>query len=144
MTPDPAELIGVWDMLGEEDVDDSGTPVHASVPRSGRLIYTASGLVSVVSTPAVRPTLEGVSPRPVIVGASDADLREAVTGCAAYSGRYRVDGDVVTHIVEVALNPNAIGAEFTRRFAIHGELMTFLAAPIAGGSALRIRWRRLG
>ncbi|WEK02294.1 MAG: lipocalin-like domain-containing protein [Candidatus Sphingomonas phytovorans] len=144
MTPANAELIGVWDMLGEEDVDEQGNPLHPPVPRSGRLVYTSGGLVSVVSTPAVRARLAGVSPRPVIVGATDADLKAAVTGCAAYSGRYRVDGDMVTHIVEIALNPNAVGVELTRRFLIEGERMTFLAAPIGGGAALRIRWRRIG
>ncbi len=143
MTTGAEDLIGAWDMLGEEDVDAHGEPIHTSVPRSGRLIYTRTGLVSVVSTPAFRPAIAGVSPRPVIVGASDADLRAAVTGCAAYSGRYHIAGDLVTHVVEVALNPNAIGAEFSRRFAIDGESMIFLAAPIHGGAALRIRWRRV-
>ena len=144
MTPTEAAILGAWDMLGEEDLDEHGAPLHAPIPRSGRLIYTPSGLVSVVSTPAVRSVLPGVAPRPVIVGAADPDLKAAVTGVAAYSGRYRIEGDVVIHMVEVALNPNAIGAELTRRFAIDGDHMTFLAAPIAGGSALRIRWRRIG
>lgn len=139
-----AALFGVWDMLGEEDVDERGVPMHPTVERRGRVIYTPGGLVSVVSTPAVRPHIAGVAARPVIVGASDTDLKAAVLGCAAYSGRYRVDGDVVTHIVEVALNPNLIGHELTRRFVAEGESMTFFAAPIGGGAALRIRWRKLG
>src|ERR1700759_1862486 len=102
-------LVGAWEVLGGEDIDDHGGLVHAAEPRTGRLIYTANGLVSVVSTPAVRNRIACVAPRPVIVGASDRDLQDAVTGWAAYAGQYRVAGDTVVNIVEVALNPNAIG-----------------------------------
>lgn len=135
-------LTGAWDMLGEEDVDAAGEPVHDAVPRRGRVIYTGDGQVSVVSTPAIRQPVPSTGGRPVLTGATDADILSAVAGVAAYAGRYDVDGDIVSHHVEVALNPNAIGTTLTRRFEIDGDALTFFAAPIHGGAFLRIRWRR--
>ena len=135
-------LIGAWDMLGEEDVDAQGRPIQEAVPRRGRVIYTSAGQVSVVSTPAIRQKVPSTGSRPVLTGAADADILAAVAGCAAYSGRYDVDGDIVTHHVEVALNPNAIGTALIRRFELDGDRLTFFATPIHGGAFLRIRWCR--
>ncbi|WP_174292246.1 lipocalin-like domain-containing protein [Sphingomonas bacterium] len=137
-------IVGAWDLLGEEDVDAQGVPVHDPVPRHGRVIYSDDGHVSVVSTPVARHPARSIGARPVLTGATDADILAAVAGVAAYAGRYAIDGDIVSHHVEVALNPNAIGTTLTRRFAIDGDRLTFFAAPIHGGAFLRIRWRRAG
>ena len=131
------DLVGAWDMLGEEDVDAQGRQVHETVPRRGRLVYTPDGHVSVVSTPAVREPIASTGGRPVLTGASEEDILAAVAGCAAYSGRYDIEGDIVRHHVEVALNPNAIGTALTRRFVLDGDRLTFFAAPIHGGAFLR-------
>lgn len=136
------DLVGVWDMLGEEDVDEQGRPVHETVPRRGRLIYSPDGHVSVVSTPAIRDRIASTGGRPVLTGATADDILAAVAGCAAYSGHYDVEDDIVSHHVEVALNPNAIGTTLTRRFVFKGDSLTFFAAPLHGGAFLRIRWRR--
>lgn len=142
MDGDGHDLVGAWDMLGEEDVDEQGVPVHEPVSRRGRVVYTAGGHVSVVSTPAIRRPVPSTGSRPVLTGATADDILTAVAGCAAYCGRYDVDGDIVRHHVEVALNPNAIGTALTRRFELDGDRLTFFAAPVHGGAFLRIRWRR--
>lgn len=129
-------------MLGEEDVDAHGRPVHEPVPRHGRVVYTAGGQVSVISTPPGRQPIASAGRRPTLSGATDEDILIAVAGCAAYAGRYDVVGDVVRHHVEVSLNPNMIGTTLTRRFEFAGDRLTFFTAPIHGGAFLRIRWRR--
>lgn len=135
-------LIGAWEMLGEEDVDADGRPVHAAVSRSGRVTYTKGGQVAVVSTPAERQPIASAGRRPTLTGATEEDILAAVAGCAAYAGRYEIDGDIVKHHVEVALNPNLIGTTLTRRFELDGERLTFFTTPIGEGAFLRIRWCR--
>lgn len=136
-------IVGAWDMLGEEDVDADGQPVHEAAPRRGRVIYTAGGHVSVISAPADRQSIASTGARPTLAGATAEDILTAVAGCAAYTGRYDVVGNIVSHHVEVSLNPNMIGTTLTRRFEFAGDRLTFFTTPIAGGAFLRIRWRRV-
>lgn len=136
------DLVGAWDMLGEEDVDVHGRPVHEAVVRRGRVVYTDDGHVSVISTPADRRPIASTGTRPTLAGATEQDILAAVAGCAAYTGRYDVVGDVVRHHVDVSLNPNMIGTTLTRRFERAGDHLTFFTTPIDGGAFLRIRWRR--
>ena len=135
-------LVGAWQMLGEEDVDVHGRPVHEAVPRLGRVVYTDDGHVSVISTPADRRPIASTGLRPTLADATKEDILVAVAGCAAYAGRYEVAGDIVSHHVEVSLNPNMIGTTLTRRFERVGDHLTFFTAPLHDGACLRIRWRR--
>jgi hypothetical protein len=51
-------------------------------------------------------------------GGTPEEALAAVNSYVSYSGRYEVDGDIVTHHVELSLFPNWVGEDQTRRLRI--------------------------
>ena len=70
---------------------------------------------------------------------TDAEVRTAYEGYAAYFGTYRVDEakSVVTHVVEGSLNPSYTGTEQPRPFKLDGDVLTIQLHAKDGSSYFR-------
>jgi len=111
-------LVGTWDLTAFESRTGEDEVVHPLGPDPvGRLVYTDDGFVSVLVAGGDRPPFASADPR----GGSDAEIVQAFRSFVAYSGTYRVEGDVVVHDVDVSLLPNWVGDTQRRLVALDGD-----------------------
>lgn len=94
-------LVGVWHLTAIER--PAGLDDYGSAP-TGRIVYDhAGGVLTLIIPPGSG-------------------------GGNGYIGRYEVDGDLVTHVVEAATNPTYdVGLRLSRRFTIVGDRLVLVA-----------------
>ena len=106
---------GAWQLLSydvEEQANGNTFAPMGDNP-SGYVIFTAEGRLSFMLS------AEGRQP------GSNAEERSALlSSMIAYTGTYRLEGDRWITQVDVAWNPEWVGTEQTRYFAIDGDVLT--------------------
>ena len=106
---------GAWQLLSYEVEEQANGETFAPMGENptGYVIFTAEGRLSFVLSAEDRQP------------GNNADERSALlSSMIAYTGIYRLEGDRwITH-VDVAWNPEWVGTEQTRFFAIDGDLLT--------------------
>ena len=119
-------LVGSWRLVDYVTRDTEG---HLKRPfglhPDGRLIYTASGLMSVQIAGTARPKLlssglDKIKPE---------QKRTAYRSYVAYSGRFRLDGDTVIHEVDLSLFPDWVDELLTRTVLLAGSRLTLRTPP---------------
>ncbi|MGO9566602.1 MAG: lipocalin-like domain-containing protein [Desulfomonilaceae bacterium] len=109
---DPSKLVGIWKLLAYEvEVQATGQkgPVMGQNP-TGYIIFTPDGRVMSVLTGEGRKAAKTIE-----------DRAELLNTLVSYTGMYRVEGDKWITKVDVAWNPEWVGTEQTRSFAVEGE-----------------------
>ncbi|MDH3739866.1 MAG: lipocalin-like domain-containing protein [Alphaproteobacteria bacterium] len=135
MTLSRDDLVGVWTLEATYAEDDDGnrTPALGDNPK-GRIMYTDDGYMVAMT---------GYGGRQIPAsGASDADKAAAFDSYMTYSGRWSVDGNVVTHVIDHATNPNWIGSSRERTVDHQGNRMVFSGISADGVTRAIIVWRR--
>lgn len=136
-------IIGRWRLsswLTRDAHDSVGYPFGEKA--QGSVIYTPGGWVSVHVAAEGRPDL------PIdILGAigTEADRLSAYATYVAYSGRYRVQGDVIVHEVMTSLYPNWVGIELRRSFELSGDRLVLSMPPGEAGTEIAVHelhWSR--
>jgi hypothetical protein len=133
-----AKLIGSWRLISATATSAAGerdTHPFGGQP-SGLLSYMADGRMTVMIAYDGRALLTGDR-----VSAPSAERAEAYATFFAYAGRYRVDGDRVTHHVEIASVPNWVGTDRVHVMALHGNRLTL---SLVGGhtQSTELVWER--
>lgn len=100
-------VVGMWSLVSLERMGEDGDVFRAGEP-TGYLIYTPEGWHA-----------EAFQYRNADGSASH----------VIYCGRYEVEGDTVTHIPSVHINPDLIGQRLDRTFAIDGDRFTLTSGP---------------
>jgi len=137
---EPQKLVGAWRLVSVETRDEGGELVRRG-ERTGYLIYTPDGYMSVAFMKEGRPRFESGDIR----GGATEEKIAAINGYVSYAGRYTVmDGSVVHHI-EVSLFPNWVGESQERAYRLEGDRLT-LSTPLmlVGGRRLstHLVWMR--
>lgn len=118
---DDDTLVGTWRMEEIRDTDAAGkvTYPYGEHPL-GYIVYDPTGHVhvQVMHTPATPPFASGDDAK-----GTDAEVRAAYLGYAAYFGTYRVDAraGTVVHRVEGSLMPGYTGTDQPRPFTVRGD-----------------------
>jgi hypothetical protein len=117
-------IIGTWRLRSHlQETVETGEKFH---PRGhdpeGLLTYTADWRFSIINVPGDRN-----APASVLV--TDAEALDLFRGLTAYAGRYSIDGDKVTHHVEISWNQIWAGTDQQRRFKVEGDELTIIAGP---------------
>ncbi|MFT4624438.1 MAG: hypothetical protein ACI8PZ_003097 [Myxococcota bacterium] len=139
-------LIGAW-ILDEFHIRyaDGRPDRHPFGPdAAGLLIYTESGHVTAVLSRADRPAL-GASRLETASRTPAAARADAFDSYLSYAGRWRLEGDVVVHVVDWALVPDLVGQEQRRTVALDGDALVLsytLAARSGVDRHYRLTWRR--
>lgn len=138
------QLIGAWRLVSSINYRDGvGTPSYGTPP-AGQLQYTADGRMSAFLM------------NPAWVARAKAGQGGAGQGGApcdsfndffAYAGSWRLEGDVVTHDIDLASAPARVGARFVRRVRmVDDDTIELEAAPEVSKSGVtyltRLVWRR--
>lgn len=136
-------LVGRWRLSSWLTRDAQGAIGYPFGEKAqGNVIYTAGGWVSVHVAAESRPDLQ-IS----VLGAvgSDAERLSSYATYVAYSGRYRLAGDVIVHEVMTSLYPNWVGIELRRSFELAGDRLVLSMPPGEPGSVVsrhELHWTR--
>src|SRR3984885_4299745 len=131
------KLVGTWRIVRFIDTDARGkvTYLFGENPK-GHIVYDPTGHLSVqiMRTPARPPFSAGDDDK-----GTDAEVRAAYDGYAAYFGTYRVDeaNSVVTHVVEGSLKPSYTGTDQPRPFKLDGDVLLIQGRDKDGSSYVR-------
>lgn len=142
MTPS-FNLVGRWDIVSWEQLyDDGRRELPMGEHLEGFIRYLPDGDMVCMISKAGRPPFEQGGQW----HAPDADKARAYDAMLSYAGRYRVDGDMVTHQVQASLFPNWIGGEQQRRLAWRADGTLALQARLEAGTpqarTAQLVWRR--
>jgi len=122
----PRSVVGTWRVTSLFyrilDTNEEVRPFGDAV--TGFLNYTSSGRVSVFLQKKNPPSPSDTD----FSDAKRAQLHKEIIG--AYAGRYSVEGNKVTHHIEVAWRPDWIGQDQVRYINLQADELTIETAPV--------------
>ena len=133
-------LVGTWKLLSASSTTSKGerndTP-YGEGP-TGFLTYTDAGRVTSVISYGGRKLLS--------VGATPEQQAEAFNTFLAYTGRYTLSGDKVTHHIEVSSIQNYVCKDLVRNIKFQGDRIILTTPPtLVNGKiqSIELVWQRL-
>lgn len=117
-------LVATWRLRShfQKTVETDQTAEPRGPHPGGLLTYTADGRFSIIAVPGDRRP-----PDQVLV--TDDEAVRLFQGLTAYAGRYSIDGEHVTHHIEVSWNELWAKTDQRRRFVVDGDTLTIIAGP---------------
>lgn len=117
-------VVGAWRLVALTEEETASKVVHKPLGEhpSGLIIFTADGHMSFIMADPSRKAAAAAK-------ATDAEAAALYRTMAAYSGKYRVDGDKLTNHPEVAWNQAWSGTDQRRTVAISGNTLKVTTAP---------------
>lgn len=148
-----ADFVGTWRLIDYTFFHDDG---RAEKPwgseLTGYLLYSAEGYMSGNLSPARRTWRSRLTRLaaevPAVTEKSESRLtrRGIPRDYIAYSGRFTVEGDTITHHVEVSLFPNWVGLAEVRQYAFAEDRLTLRTLPLRKGKSTivaQLTWVRV-
>ncbi|MEO3471854.1 lipocalin-like domain-containing protein [Roseomonas sp. CAU 1739] len=130
-----ALLIGSWNLRSwDRQIVATGQAGPARGPaRRGSLVYLPGGRMITLIIQRDRPLPAAMPP-------TTEEKAALYDGMLAYSGRWRLDGDVVVHRIETAWNGVWSGSEQRRHAVLEGSMLTLrtpaFIEPLTGQEAV--------
>jgi Lipocalin-like domain len=117
-------VIGAWRLIAVTEEETANKVVHKPLGEHplGLIIFTADGYMSFIMADPSRKA--AAAPK-----ATDAEAAALYRTMAAYSGKYRLDGDKLTNHPEIAWNQAWNGTDQRRTVAISGNTLRVTTAP---------------
>lgn len=115
------DLAGRWQLITfAQNYDDGRQVLPMGNAPQGMIQYTEDGYMSCM---ICRPDRHNFTTGGQW-NASDTEKANAYNGMMAYAGRYDIQGNTVTHHVQMSLFPNWVGGQQQRVFTLdeHGQL----------------------
>jgi Lipocalin-like domain len=136
-------VVGSWRLLSwvQEDVESKAVQSVFGDNPVGVITYTSDGNMSVfIANPKRRPA---GGPLP-----TDAEAADLYRTMIAYSGTYSIDGNKVTHKVEVSWNQAWNGTDQQRLIEVKDNRLTIksptMVSPISGKESINtLVWERM-
>jgi hypothetical protein len=142
---DVKALLGTWSVVSwQQTIIATGeigdAPTLGSDP-IGYLNYSPDGRMSAIMVRRDRP--------PPAALPTDEDKRRLFESMVAYAGTFEVNGDRVTHHIDVSWNQSWVGMAHVRFFKLNGDLLSIATEPMRHPqtgveSIFTVTWRRLG
>lgn len=127
-------LIGTWKLISATAIHSDGTidsEVYGANP-TGYITYTADGHVMVMFSRSDRSLFSKEIQSPLSQEIQSLPMEEraqAFTTFNAYAGTYAVEGNTVTHQIEVASIPNRVGTTLVRTFTLNENQVMLKTQP---------------
>lgn len=147
-----ADFVGTWRLLDYSFIHQDGTVEHPwGTNVRGYLLYSAEGYMSGNLSPATdwksrRARLAAAFKAHDGAGALRAARHAGRRDYIAYTGRYTVEGDTITHHVETSLFPNWVGRPEVRFYKFEGDRLTLKTGPVRSGRdtiVAQLVWERV-
>jgi hypothetical protein len=138
------KLTGTWKLVSASSTTSSGEkcePPYGPNP-SGFLTYAADGRVSALISYAARKPISFGAETPAL----QAEQAEAFKTFLAYGGRYTLNGDKVSHHIEISSIQNFVGKDLVRTVKFQGDqiVLTTPPTPVNGKiQIIELIWQRL-
>ena len=136
-------LLGTWRLVAfRAEVVETGQNIEnfGKAPE-GYLTYSRDGHMLVVMVKENRPK------RADLKEMTDAERITLFNSLIAYGGTFQVNGDRITHNVDISWNENWTGTAQVRQFRIDGRRLTLTQAPQVGPDGRRatavLVWERV-
>jgi Lipocalin-like domain len=137
-------LIGTWKLLSatREDVASGAKTDFLGADPMGFISYSPDGRMIVLNVGGGRPKPKGAQPTAV-------EAETLFRSMTSYAGSYTIDGNVLTHHVEISWNETWTGSEQKRvaRFEGNRAFLSTLPSidPITGTMTVRtMEWEKVG
>jgi Lipocalin-like domain len=136
------ELLGTWTLESyvTEDLESHQATRPYGAHPTGYLNYGPDGRMYAILVHENRKT-------PASLNATDAESVELYRGLAAYAGTYSLDGDSVSHHVDISWNETWTGTTQLRQFKIDGNclrIQSTITNPLTGrASSYVLVWRKI-
>jgi hypothetical protein len=135
------KLVGTWKLVSAASKTSKGEPGEApyGLNPAGFLTYTADGRVTALISYGGRKALSGA-------GGTLEEQAEAFKTFLAYAGRYTIDGDKVTHTIEVSSIQNYVDRNLVRSIQFQGDRIILVTPPtLVNGKiqTVELVWQRL-
>jgi hypothetical protein len=136
------ELLGTWTLESyvTEDLESRETTQPYGAHPTGYLNYGPDGRMYAILAHENRKA-------PASLHATDAESVELYRGLAAYAGTYSLDGDSVSHHVDISWNETWTGTTQLRQFKIDGSclrIQSTITNPLTGRASLYVLvWRKI-
>jgi hypothetical protein len=134
------KLVGTWKLVSASSTTSKGekneTPY--GVGPAGFLTYAEEGRVTSLISYGGRKSLS--------ISATPEDQAEAFSTFLAYTGRYTLNGDKVTHHIEISSIQNYVGKDLIRGVKFDGDRITLTTPPtLVNGKiqTIELIWQRL-
>jgi hypothetical protein len=127
-------LIGIWKLISATAIHADGTvvlDVYGANP-TGYITYTAEGHMMVMFSRSDRAFLSQEVQSPLSREMSTVpieELAQAFTTFNAYAGTYTLNGNTVSHHLEIASIPNRVGTTLVRNFVLSQNRLTLKTSP---------------
>jgi hypothetical protein len=136
-------LIGTWKLLSatREDVASGTKTDFLGAGATGFISYSPDGRMIVLNTGGGRPKPNGAQP-------TAAEAEALFRSMTSYAGTYAIDGNVITHRVDVSWNETWTGTEQKRIARFEGD-RAYLSTPpsidpITGTMSVRtMTWQKV-
>jgi hypothetical protein len=117
-------LLGTWKLLSftTEELDTGQTARFFGDHPSGYLNYCADGRMYAILLADERKAPADLVP-------TDAERIDLYNGLCSYAGTYRIDGDQVSHRIDVSWNQSWTGTTQVRRYRIDGNRLHITTLP---------------
>jgi hypothetical protein len=138
------KLTGTWKLVSATSTTSSGEkcePPYGPNP-SGFLTYSGDGRVSALISYAGRKPISFGAETPAL----HAEQAEAFKTFLAYGGRYTLNGDKVSHHIEISSIQNFVGKDLVRTVKFQGDqiVLTTPPTPVNGKiQIIELIWQRL-
>ncbi len=123
------KVLGAWTLDQFIIEESSGQKRDWGTKAHGLLIYSESGHMS-------------VSINKQVVRESENKYEDLFDSILFYAGTYKVDGNVISHRVTEASNPDRIGKDMIRYCEINGDCITLTTPQESFGKAILV-WKKV-
>ena len=135
------KLVGTWKLVSASSTTSTGERSESpyGAQPAGFLTYTGDGRVSALISYDGRKSLS-------FGGGSPEEQAEAFKSFLAYAGTYRLDGDKVTHHVEVSSIQNYVDKDLVRSVKFKDDQIMLLTPPTRMNGKMQtieLVWQRL-
>lgn len=128
------QLLGTWKLISAIAILPDGSiepDVYGANP-VGYITYTPEGRMMVMFARSDRASFSIDVKSPLgkdIQKLPVAELAQAFTTFNAYAGTYKLNGNTVTHHIEIASIPNRVDTDLVRTFSLNGNQVTLKTPP---------------
>ncbi|NMG09451.1 lipocalin-like domain-containing protein [Brasilonema sp. UFV-L1] len=136
-------LVGTWTLICASAINPDGTvtpQVYGPNP-IGYITYTPEERMMVMFARSDRPPLSEDIRSPFSKDIRSLPPEECVQAFStfnAYAGTYTLNGNTVTHHVEIASIPNRVGKDLVRTFTLNGNRVTLKTPPTNTDGVLKV------
>ena len=143
-------LIGTWKLISAIAIHADGmvTPDVYGANPTGYITYTSDGHMMVMFSRSDRSPLSQAIQSPLsseMQSLPAKELAQAFTTFNAYAGTYTLNGNTVTHHIEIASIPNRVGKTLIRTFTLSENRVTLRTPSVVSNgveAVFELMWER--